>query len=61
MPLSPESDESDLCKCCLPAFAGKLDFGCVSATSATDLPMLCLTGVARDLAQLWLGSERIPG
>src|SRR4029077_5921024 len=28
-------------------FAGKLDFGRVGATSATDLPMLWFTGVAR--------------
>src|SRR5436190_24213447 len=33
-------------KSCLPTFAGKLDFGRVGASSATDLPMLCLTGVA---------------
>src|SRR5215467_7147381 len=37
----------NLCKSCLLTFAGKLDFGCVRATSATDLPMLCLRGVAR--------------
>ena len=27
-------------KSCLPTFAGKVIFGCVRATSATDLPML---------------------
>jgi hypothetical protein len=30
----------------LPIVAGKLDFGRVGASSATDLPMLCVTGVA---------------
>src|ERR1700693_2325881 len=43
----PNRTSPNLCKCGSPAFAGKLDFGCVRATSATDLPMLCLTGVAR--------------
>jgi len=37
----------DLRKNCLPTFAGKLDFGCVRATSAIDVPMLASTGVAR--------------
>jgi hypothetical protein len=37
----------DLRKSCLPTFAGKLDFGCVRATSAIDVPMLASTGVAR--------------
>jgi hypothetical protein len=34
-----------LCKSCLPTFAGS--FGCVVATSATDLSSLSSTGVAR--------------
>src|SRR5215471_20124426 len=37
----------NLCKNCWRTFAGKLDFGCVGATSATDVPTLALTGVAR--------------
>ena len=37
----------NLCKSCLLTFAGKLDFGCVRATSATDLPTLAFTGFAR--------------
>jgi hypothetical protein len=37
----------NLCNCCWLTFAGKLDFGCVGATSATDKPMLACTGVAR--------------
>lgn len=37
----------DLRKNCLPTFAGKVIFGCVRATSATDVPMLAFTGVAR--------------
>jgi hypothetical protein len=38
---------ANLGKSCWPTFAGKVIFGCVDATSATDLPMLALTGVAR--------------
>src|SRR5205085_9111896 len=37
----------DLRKSCLPTFAGRVIFGCVRATSATDVPMLSFTGVAR--------------
>src|ERR1700719_4128937 len=37
----------NLCKSCLLRFAGKLDFGCVGAMSATDLSILSFTGVAR--------------
>src|SRR5216683_2460296 len=37
----------NLCKSCLPTFAGKVIFGCVRATSATDVPTLSYTGVAR--------------
>src|SRR5579864_8029530 len=37
----------NLCKSCLLAFADKLAFGCVGATSATDVPTLSFTGVAR--------------
>src|SRR5580692_12470845 len=36
-----------LCKIWLPIFAGKLDFGRVGATSATDWPTLWFAGVAR--------------
>jgi hypothetical protein len=42
----PNRPSPNLRKSWLPTFAGKLDFGRVGATSATDLPMLCLTGVA---------------
>jgi hypothetical protein len=38
---------SNLRKVWLQTFAGKLDFGCVRATSAIDVPMLASTGVAR--------------
>jgi hypothetical protein len=38
---------TNLRKFCSPTFAGELDFGCVGATSATDLPMLWFVGVAR--------------
>jgi hypothetical protein len=34
----------NLCKSCLLTFADKLDFGCVGATSATDVPTLSFTG-----------------
>src|SRR5580692_5832921 len=37
----------NLCECWLLTFAGKLDFGRVGATSATDLPKLWCAGVAR--------------
>jgi hypothetical protein len=43
----PNRPSPNLWKSCLLTFAGKLDFGCVGATSATDLPMLSFTGVAR--------------
>ena len=36
-----------LCRGCLATFAGKLMFGRVGATSATEIPMLPFTGVAR--------------
>src|SRR4029077_16557938 len=43
----PNWPRPNLCKCSLLTFAGKLDFGHVGATSATDLPMLWCAGVAR--------------
>ncbi len=43
----PKWPSPNLCDCCSPTFAGKLDFGRVGATSATDLPMLWFAGVAR--------------
>ena len=45
--LSNRPRPSNLCKSCLPTFAGKLDFGCVGATSSIDLSILFSTGVAR--------------
>ena len=48
MPLSWIEQCADLGESCLPTFAaGKLKFGCVSTTSATDLPRSSFTGVAR--------------
>src|SRR5580700_6518041 len=48
MPLSWIEKCADLGESCLPTFAeGKLIFGCVSTTSATDLPRSSSTGVAR--------------
>ena len=38
----------NLRKSCLRTFAGKLAFGCVFATAATDVPKLAFTGVARN-------------
>jgi hypothetical protein len=43
----PNWPSPDLRKICLPTFAGKVIFGCVRATSETDVPMLWFTGVAR--------------
>jgi hypothetical protein len=43
----PKWTSPNLCECCSAAFAGKLDFGRVGATSATDLPMLWFAGVNR--------------
>jgi hypothetical protein len=45
--LSHELARSESVQSRLPTFAGELDFGRVGATSATDLPMLWRTGVAR--------------
>src|ERR1700679_987099 len=48
MPLSWIEQCADLGESCLPTFAaGKLISGCVSTTSATDLPRSSSTGVAR--------------
>jgi len=48
MPLSWIEQCADLGESCLPTFAaGKLILGCVSTTSATDLPRFSSTGVAR--------------
>ena len=43
----PNWPSEELGKSWLPIFAGKLDPGRVGSSSATDLPMLSFTGVAR--------------
>src|SRR5260370_32251411 len=47
----------NLCKCWLLTFAGKLDFGRVGATSATEWPMLWFTEVA---TKPWMLSASCP-
>jgi hypothetical protein len=41
----PIRPNPNLCKICLPTFAGKLDPGGVGATSATDVPTLSFQGL----------------